>query len=143
MSASVDDIIPLTERRKADRAIMAQRVAELAAVHGVRASVVAELPGTRLAGVVLAGPHTLGLTVEFRGSSPHAEPDTYVLSWHMRPWSDEGKGWALNPAAFVAQRSHDTVATDVAYGFRPLLDLLARRFAAIADGSAFVQEATT
>jgi hypothetical protein len=130
----------LTERRKDDRALMAGTVAELAVMHGLSAVVTGEQHGSRQTSVDIAGPHTLGVTVRFRGDSPQDRPDTYVLSWHMRPWADEGKGWSLNPAAFVDQRSHDTKATDVARGFDTLAGLLARRFAAIADGSAFVTE---
>ena len=97
-----------------------------------------ERNGSRRMAVDLTGPHTLGLTVTFQGDSPHSEPDTYVLSWHMRPWDNEGKGWQLNPATFGNGVNQDK-ATDVAYDFNALITKLARRFKAIEDGSAFVQ----
>jgi hypothetical protein len=134
----------LTERRKADRAVMVKQVAALAEGHGITAEVRSGGRGplsdaSRAVSVNLAGPHTLGLTVIFDGNSPQSEPDTYVLSWHMRPRADEGKGRQLAPHAFGSVNSyHGHKATDVARGFAQLYYLLSRRFAAIADGSAFV-----
>jgi hypothetical protein len=139
--ASLDDLAALTERRKADRAVMARYVADLARAHGLVAGIVGERPGEqdRTVKVVMNGPHTLGLTVRFQGHSPQCEPDTYVLSWHMRPWDDEGKGWEL-ASGFADARTgrHDTKATDVANGWPELVQLLTRRFEAIQNGSAFV-----
>jgi hypothetical protein len=127
----------LTERRKADRAVMAGHVAELAAEHGLDAVVTGEQHGSRQTAVGLTGPHGLRLTVQFRGSSPQSAPDIYVLSWH-----GVAAGWRLDPAAFGdVNRFHGHKATDVARSFTQLHYLLARRFQAIADGSAFVQAA--
>jgi hypothetical protein len=124
----------LTERRKADRTVMAAYAADLAREHGLTAEVHPEQDGTRRTSVDLAGPHGLRLTVKFDGSSPHTEPDTYVLSWHG---VDEGQ--RLAPGKFGSVNPvHGHKATDVARGFRELARLLAWRFECIADGSAFV-----
>jgi hypothetical protein len=124
----------LTERRKADRALMAGTVAELAVMHGLSAVVTGEQHVSRQTSVELAGPHGLKTAVRFRGNTPQSAPDTYVLSWHgvKAPWQ-------LWPGAFGdVNPYHGTKATDVARGFDALLGLLERRFAAIADGSAFI-----
>lgn len=131
----------LTERRKADRATMAAEVAGQAEQYGLAARVKTPgLFGERSIDVEISGPHTLGLTVTFDGSR-NDRADTYVLSWHMRPWAAEGKGWQLAPHAFGdVSRFHSTKATDIVRGFPDLLALLIDRFRAIADGTAFTRE---
>jgi hypothetical protein len=125
----------LTERRKTDRAVMAGHVEGLARSHGLQAAVVPEAPGTRHTRVVIAGPHGLSLTVHFWGSTPFKTADTYVLSWH-----GVETGWRLFPPVFGGSVNpyHGHKATDTAHGFAQLHYLLTRRFAAIADGTAFV-----
>lgn len=142
MTPSLNDFAPLTERRKADRAIMAARVAELARTYGLEAVIQPEQPGSRQVSVDITGPHGLGLTVKFRGDSPQSERDTYVLSWHMHPWAGKYRRprWQLNPDWFGSVNSyHGHKATDVAHEFYALAALLARRFASIADGRAFTR----
>jgi hypothetical protein len=127
----------LTERRQADRREMAHDVADLAEAHGLTAEV-AHDPAKRRMTVTIAGPHTLGLTVTFDGKSPHPEPDTYVLSWHMRPRSAEGTGWLLKPSEFQnVNPHHGTKATDIARGWDQLGRVLTQRFRAIESGAAF------
>jgi hypothetical protein len=128
----------MTERRKADRAVMAGKVAALAAEHGLQAEVrPAEEPLTRATFVDLVGPHGLRLTVSFQGRSPHTQPDTYVLSWY-----GVEDGWRLSPDAFGdVNPYHGHKATDVARSFPHLRALLRDRFETIADGTAFVQAA--
>jgi hypothetical protein len=124
----------LTERHKADRALMAGTVAELAREHGLTAWVTGEQHGSRRTSVGLAGPHGLKLAMYFDGKSP--QPDSYVLSWYGTE-----DGWRLNPGAFGnVNRFHGHKATDVAYDFNALVTKLGRRFAAIADGSAFTSD---
>jgi hypothetical protein len=121
----------LTERRRTDRVVMAEQVALLAGSHGLTAGVEVR---KREAWVDLAGPHGLRLTVRFRKDSPQCEPDTYVLSWY-----GVEKGYQLNPDVFDSVNLyHGHKATDVTQGYRELCELLANRFSAIADGSAFV-----
>lgn len=125
----------MTERRKADRAIMAAQVAELARGYGLDARVVSgEHLRPRAMFVNLEGPHGLKLTVQFSGDSPHREPDTYVLCWHGLE-----TGWRLDPDRFGSVNPyHGHKATDVARGFGSLIGLLAMRFARIRDGRAFI-----
>jgi hypothetical protein len=123
----------LTETRKQDRAIMADYVAGLARWHGLAAEVGGELPGVRRTEVNITCPHGLQLTVRFRGDSPHAAPNTYVLSWHSLEC-----GYRLVPGMFDdVNPYHGGKATDRAYDFNALATKLSRRFASIADGSAF------
>lgn len=124
----------LTERRKADREAMALQVAELAGAYGLTASPKPEQPGTRETSVDIAGPHGLHLTVRFRGNSPQAQPDTYVLSWH-----GVEDGTRLHPGMFGnVNLFHGHKATDVARGFYQLKRILAERFMVISHGSAFI-----
>lgn len=128
----------LTERRQADRARMSDIVAELARTHGLRADIVPGDRGQRHTEVRISGPHTLGLTVRFDGNSGQTEPDTYVLSWHMRPWDVEGTGWLLKPSEFQnVNPHHGTKATDIARGWDQLGRVLTLRFRAIESGAAF------
>lgn len=132
------DLGALTERRKADRAVMAEHVAQLARSHGLSAYVTVD-EAIKQASVDLVGPHGLTLIVRFRGNTPQCEPDTYVLSWY-----GVDEGCRLDPRVFAAgsvNPHHGHKATEVANGFRELAGLLARRFASIEDGSAFVQSA--
>lgn len=124
----------LTERRRADRGKMAAQVAELAAGRGITARAVSgEHQRPRAMFVNLEGPHGLRLAVAFDGSSPHSEPDTYVLSWH-----GVADDWQLAPDQFASVNPyHGRKATDVAHGFPDLCQLLDQRFAAITDGTAF------
>jgi hypothetical protein len=133
----------LTERRKADRAAMAAQVAALATGHGFRAEIHPEptFLGQRCTDVLLSFPHELTVRVWFDGQSCHRpEWDTYVLSW-----CTEGEdGWRLAPHAFADVNPYNGCkATDVARGFGNLLYVLGRRFAAIADGSAFTRQEST
>lgn len=128
---TMDDFVPRSARRKADRAAMALQVAALGAEHELAVSYIPEVKGTRRAYAELAGPHGLRLSVKFDGGSQ--DPDTYVLSWY-----GVTTDVCLNPARFGDVNSyHRQKATDVAHGFAELLSLLGQRFAAIADGSAF------
>ena len=124
----------MSARSKADRGAMASQVAALAVEFGLTAVHRIEEPGTRRTSVDLAGPHGLRLTVKFDGAGP--DPNIYVLSWH-----GVDAGYLLSPDRFShVNPHHGRKATDVAHGATALLDRLRIRFAAIADGSAFVAE---
>jgi hypothetical protein len=123
----------LTARRKADRAKMARQVAGAAEVWGIAARITWELPGSRYTSVELEGQHGLRLAVKFDGTA--LDPDTYMLHWH-----GVEDGWWLSRAHFInVNPHHGHKATDVTAGFTQLLNVLRYRFAAIADGSAFVR----
>jgi hypothetical protein len=115
--------------------MMAGRVAQLALDHGLDNLTTGEQQGSRRTSVDVTGPHGLRLTMAFNGNGPHPQADTYVLSWYgVEP------GWRLAPDAFGnVNPHHGHKATDVVHGFRSLENLLARRFAAIADGTAFLE----
>lgn len=126
----------LSATRKADRGVMALRLVDLAEDYRLAAWFRAEQPGTRRTSVDVAAGRGLKLTVTFRGRS--ADPDLFVLSWHgVEP------GWRLNPGRFSSVNIyHGHKATDIVRGFTALEALLRLRFAAIADGSAFVANTT-
>lgn len=92
----------------------------------------------RATAVQIKAPKGLQLTCDFDGDSP--QPNVFVLSWYVH-W--EHRDTKLNPAAF----GHDSVnpyhfrkATDVAYGFDELRQILRARFAAIKDGSIYQKD---
>lgn len=124
----------LTERRKADRALMAGEVAELARQYGLDNLTTGEQHGSRATSVTVTGPHGLKVNVSFSGISNGNAPDTYILCWHgVEP------RWRLQPGKFWSVNEyHGHKATDIVHGFTALLALLGRRFAAIEDGSAFI-----
>jgi hypothetical protein len=135
------DLGTLSETRKADRAVMAAHVADLARMHGLSAEVRAGARGPRQVVAELAGPHGLQLAVRFDGDTPQCEPDTYVLSWCMQPGKDDG--YRLNPRVFESVNPyHGTKATEVANGYRELCELLSNRFAHIMGRTAFVRDGT-
>ena len=129
----------LSAQRKADRAVMAYMVAELARGHGLAAEIQPERGKSRRTSVNVTGPHGLRVTMTFDGNPARGiRPDTYVLSWH-----GVEDGYRLNPAKFGdVNPYHGHKATDVARGIISLDALLtAKRFASIADGSAFTWSA--
>lgn len=124
----------LTERRKSDRAELASLVIGMAERYGLSAVVLPRRESEHRSDVSITGPHGLSLTVAFDGNSPHRPAwDTHVLSWH-----GVGEGWRLRLGKFSSiNPHHGHKATDVTRGSGELITLLERRFAAIADGSAF------
>lgn len=121
----------LTARRKADRAVMARRVADLAGEYGLTAW---ETSSPRCRGVEVSGPHGLKVTVRFDAGPGRADPDTYVLNWH-----GVEEGTRLDPCWFGSVNPYyGHKATDVARGFEALQDLLRQRFASVRDDYAFI-----
>lgn len=127
----------LTERRKADRAKMAEQVRALAAVYGIDARVgppsFATMAPHRL-DVVLRTDRGLCLTVDFDGES--TQPDVHVLSWHMDTDSDA----RLADAFGDVNPHHHAKATDVVEGLDALLERLRLRFELIQSGAAYSAE---
>ncbi len=127
----------LTERRKADRAKMAEQVRALAAVYGISATVepyeFREMYPHRL-DVKIRTDRGLCLTVEFNGTS--CQPDVHVLSWHMDIDSDA----RLSDAFGKVNPHHHAKATDVVEGLEGLLDRLRQRFELIHSGAAYSAE---
>lgn len=120
----------LSEKRAADRLLMAQQVMDLVRRHGFTCDMDDGL-GPRELWVNIQTIHGLALTVDFDGNSP--QPDTHVLSWHgvqapHKLRADFAHG--VNPV-------HWHKATDVCEGFDSLLSILDRRLTAIKEGRAF------
>lgn len=126
----------LTERRKADRLKMAEIVRALAVECGAKAEIVdkpyGDLSPQEIV-VKIVAPGGLRLGVDFDGKS--CQPDVHVLSWHV----DSSKADACLADAFAhsLNRIHFHKATDVAYGFDALCDVLRRKLAMCADGTAY------
>jgi len=126
----------LQERRKADRAKMAE------AVRALECGATAEIEYCRYGeqrrvDVHIRADRGLQLSLDFNGES--TQPDIYVLSWHM----------ALDSDARLADdfcgierlnTSHWRKATDVAYGLDLLLEVLRKRLECVRDGRAFSAE---
>lgn len=127
-----------TERRKADRAKMAQELADLAIECGASARIEEAWPGgsdPRCTMVYIDGPRGLRVSIDFDGRS--AQPDVYVISWNISTDSDakfaNGFAESINPY-------HWSKATDLAYGFDQLAHIVRKRLKAAADGPAFDAE---
>lgn len=124
----------LSETRKADRAIMARQVIDLATGHGCKADVDEVLSDGRETWVRIEAPGGLQLTIDF--SSKSWQPNTYVLSWHMALDSTR----LLSPDYWPSINTvHFCKATDIAKGFADLIALLDRRLADAASGAVYQQ----
>lgn len=127
----------LTERRKADRAKMAEAVRALAVEMGCAATVVDRPYGDMSPQEIVVNIRTdrgLCLGVDFDGQS--TQPDVHVLSWHMATDVDT----RLSDAFGSVNPHHFRKSTDVARGLDQLLDVLRRKLALCRDGSAYSAE---
>lgn len=127
----------LTERRKADRAKMADMVHALALEMGAAATIEHQPFGEihpHMIAVQIRTDRGLCLTVDFDGES--CQPDVHVLSWHTALDVDT----CLADAFGSVNQSHYSKATDVAHGLDSLLAVLRQKLAMCADGSAYSAE---
>lgn len=120
-----------TEKRKADRVAMAKILEAIIVASGAshtRDDNCECYPhATRLHITANKG---LKLTVDLDGKS--CEPDVHVLSWHGL---EDGK---LNGHTFGSVNTcHWCKATDVAYGFDALCEILTSRLDSVQSGEAF------
>lgn len=127
----------LSERRKADRMMMAEGVRALAERYGLEAVVKDKPYGDTMypqrIDCRLRHARGLCLTVDFDGKS--CQPDVHVLSWHMN--SDAGAVW-LNPSMWGSiNLFHFHKATDIAHGYEDLLAVLELRFGRLKSGDAY------
>jgi len=131
--------MPLTERRKADRAQMAQAVVALATELGATARLKPE--GESLSphevNVHIRAARGLCVTASFDGQSP--QPDVHVVSWHMARDVDTCLADTFTRAG-EPNRYHFRKATAVAYGFDNLLHVLRTGLELAASGEAFSAE---
>lgn len=128
--------MPLTERRKADREKMADYFeGNWIAAPGFTCNRLRSAPGwpgERCITLLLKGPRSILLSLDFDGDS--AQPDTHVLSWHIASDSE---------AKFSTRFAHSTnlyhyrKATDVVRGFEALKDLMSQRISFLQSGEAF------
>jgi hypothetical protein len=127
----------LSEKRKADREVMAKAVHDLwlkdagpdftAKIEGHTDDF---FLGKDAMMITLNGPRGVRLGIDFDRRSP--QPGVFVLSWNIR------LSTALFSTAFGdPNRWHFQKSTDVAYGFDSLCAVLAKRKAQLASGEAF------
>ncbi len=132
---------PLTERRAADRTIMAAKIIDLAkAFPGVTVALppADSIPPRRVE-VFIEGPRGLCVWIDFDGQS--RQPDCYCMPWYISSDSDArlsdhfGRlaGASVNPHHFAK-------CTAFAEGFDELCRRLSDCLAAACDGSAFDPE---
>jgi hypothetical protein len=124
----------LSARRKADRQVMAARVAGLASEYKFSAQAHTGIYGPQHLAVDIEFPRGLKLTVDFDGGNCGPGADVYVLNWH-----GVEDGTRLHPGMFGhVNPYHGHKATDVAHGFAQLVRILRERFTVIRDDSAFI-----
>ena len=122
-----------TETRKNDRAEMVRQLVELVQSKDVECEV--ESPsiwGPRAAQVKIKAPRGLLLSVDFDGDSN--QPDTHVLSWHIKHGGTARLQTTFAPSVNTC---HFRKATDIAHGFDELLPIIARRLDSAISGEAF------
>lgn len=126
-----------TEKKKADRAKMAEIVRALAVEMGCEAEIEDKPYGEISPQMVMVKIRTdrgLKLTIDFDGKS--CQPDVHVMSWHMDTKVDTRLADAfgdINPYHFCK-------ATDVAYGFDSLIRILSRKLELCRTGAAYSPE---
>jgi hypothetical protein len=125
---------PLTEKRAADRKVMAARVEALLKELNVEWEP-GEFPGPREIKIDIKGPRGLCLSVDFDGDS--WQPDVHVLSWHMSLDSDA----QLSDARFGGNVNpyHKHKATYIAHGIDDLIAKLRFGLELAISGDAFIQ----
>lgn len=127
----------LSEKRKADRAKMADMVVDLVREFGFGFDRCEGEASRREELVRVIAADDIHVSVDFDGES--RQPDVYVLNWWITPGAirlfDDSFADSVNGY-------HRHKATDVAYGFDHLMSTLRARFSAISTGKAFVSAAT-
>lgn len=125
---------PLTETRKADRAEMVRRLEALVLSKGATCEV--EPPpsiwGPRAVMVAIEAARGLALSVDFNGDS--SQPDTHVLSWHVKLGCNTKLQAGFAPSV---NSCHFRKATDIANGFDELLTIIGARLDSVNSGAAF------
>lgn len=126
-----------TERRKSDRAKMADAVAEIAREYGATATIEPEGSNDicpRRVMIRIEAQRGLCLNLDFDGKS--CQPDVYVLSWHFN--HDTDACFSDRFASFGSlNRFHFRKATHVAYGYTALIATLERCLDLAQGGEAF------
>lgn len=127
----------LTERRKSDRAKMADAVADIAREYGATATIEPEGSNSispRRVMVRIEAQRGLCLNLDFDGQS--CQPDIHVLSWHFNHDTDACLSDRF--ASFGSlNRFHFRKATHVAYGYTNLIAMLEHCLDLAQGGEAF------
>lgn len=123
----------LTERKKADRAIMAERLIALAVECGAKAEIEDWYPRVHPRGVLvrIVGPRGLEVGIDFDGES--SQPDTICLPWCI---SVDSNARLANTFGDVNQ-FHHRKCTAFAEGFDDLLRQVRRGLELANNGAAF------
>ncbi|MBB5985993.1 hypothetical protein [Sphingobium lignivorans] len=123
----------LTEKRKADRAKMADILEALATEKGAKVTRPDSLHPReiRLKIEVEGGPY---VHVEFDGSAP--SPDYYDLTWNV----DHGSLWAFSSAFGDVNAYHFTKASRAAKGFTALCNVIADDIETLLSGRGYCAE---
>lgn len=130
----------LSEKRKAERKVLAREMHRLCVDHGIPA-VIEWDPFERRAKnrevhVRIKDKGGLCCSVEFDGQTPQAILDTYVVSWHM-DWQTLGNRRIAGDFAQSRNSVHRLKATDVFHGVTTLFINMDRRLEKLADGTAY------
>lgn len=137
----------LTERRKADRKIMAAGVAALCAEYGVECEVrdfatfkysdgSPADPRPSIWCIMKAAGGALHCTVEFEGGPFNTQPNYFCLPWYVPGKERLSRRFGVVAGAEVNPH-HRGKCTAFADGFDDLLIALGDVFALVADGEAF------
>lgn len=124
----------LSEKKKADRAKMAEIVRALAVEMGCTAEIEDQPYGDispRMIMVRIRTERGLKINIDFDGQS--CQPDIHVMSWHMSTRVDT----CLSNAFGDINPHHFRKSTDVAYGFDHLIRILSRKLEMARNGTAY------
>ncbi len=123
---------PMTERRKADRAVMADALARYMGELGATVEIEPEHDRRIVVRVIVKhGEREATIGVDFDGSS--TQPDIFVQTWNTRNSCFSGHMGDVNQA-------HYGKATRVAYSFDGLAAMLARDVRNLVSGKGFSPE---
>lgn len=132
----------LSVTRKADRDEMARQLIELVnGFEGCSATLADSRDwAPREVAVEVECPRGLLLTILLDGAALRGFEHHHMLSWHINPTSSNAK-LADYPWQDV-NKFHRRKATDFAFGFADLKNVLRHRLQSIVEGSAFLKEVT-
>ncbi len=123
----------LTERRAADRKIIAQMIIDTATANGCTATQRPAPIGLREIWIIVEAPGGAHVTIDLDGDS--TQPNVHVWTWNIHHDSEArfGNGWghdAVNPF-------HRRKATHVTHGITETLSIMAADCRGLVDGSRY------
>lgn len=120
----------LSEKRKADRAKMADLLVEAMVKAGAKAVIEPSQDLTRRVDVRIFAPGGAGIHVDFNGGS--TQPDVHVCTWNTHG------AVFLDPDIGSVNLFHYGKATRVCYGLDDLIDQLRKDVERFVDGSGYL-----